>query len=122
MAAGAHLELIDALRRLGAEETVAIGRGEAGAAGGAKRARLVNDDVRVRRADDALPVAEHAVEADDVGAGAADAELDHGVRALACGADELASVVAVGVALRIAHVLLCTHVADGVENLGRGAL
>ena len=122
MAAGAHLELIDALRRLGAEEAVAIGRGEAGAAGGAKRTRLVHDDVRVRRADDALPVAEHAAEADDVGAGAADAELDHGVWALACGADELAGVVAVGVALRIAHVLLCAHVADGVENLGRGAL
>lgn len=87
-----------------------------------QRARLVHDDVGVSRADGALPVAQHAGQADDVGARAADAELDHGVWAAAGLADELAGVLAVGVALRVANALLAAARGDGVHDLGRGAL
>ena len=120
--AGAHLELVDLLGGLGGEEAVGVGGGQAGAAGRGQRARLVDDDVGVGRADDALPVAQHAVQADDVGARAADAELHHGVFAAAGLADELAGVVAVGVTLGVAHVLLGADGLDGCHDLGRGAL
>ena len=113
---------VDALGGLGGEEAVLVLRGQDGAAARGDRAGLVRVDVGVLGADDALPVAQHASDAHDVCRGAADAELDGGVRLSACLADQLACALAVGVALGVADTLLGVGLDERLQNLGCRAL